>query len=232
MRTVRKIVLVTAALVCAALVLVPFVSAAGPGQGNNPGSDQGPGTFMQGPSQGGSTSQGQNIDQGSDSQDQSSAADSHQMPHDHAFGNMTGPQPEVNMTQGNITWDGLGLNANNITFGPPPAGMNATADNNWTVPGGMTAGWPGWGNGTAPADNMTAPNGTAPPPMGDNVTSPQNLPAGDNAAGTGLQNGNGSGAGSQQLGSSASQAQNQDQKDSDLIAAFLKWLRGGGSSSS
>lgn len=226
MRTVRKTVLVTAALVCAALVLVPFVSAAGPGQGSNPGSDQGPGTFMQGPSQGSFANQGQNTGQGSGSQDQGSAADSHQMP-DHAFGNMTGPQPD-----GNSTWDGLGLNANNITFGPPPAGMNATADNNWTVPGGMTTGWPGWGNGTAPADNMTAPNGTAPPPRGDNLTGSQNLPAGSNPAGTGLRDGNGPGAGSQQQGSGASQAQNQDQKDTDLIAAFLKWLRGGGSSSS
>ena len=48
MKTVRKIVLASAVLICAALVMVPLVSAAGPGQGFSPGGqqNQGQGTMM------------------------------------------------------------------------------------------------------------------------------------------------------------------------------------------
>jgi hypothetical protein len=138
----------------------------------------------------------------------------------------------MNMNAGNGTWSGPGNMAmNNMTFGPPPSDSNATADNNWTAPDAMPMDWHhGGGNITGPEDNQTMSA-----PLGGNMTPPQ--AHSDNGNVNGPQNQNGQNAGTvtpsvQQQGISASQTQSQDQKDSDLIAAFLKWLLGGQGSSS
>ena len=60
-----KFGLVTVVLLCAAMVMVPMVAAAGPGQGIiSQGNARGQGGFSQGPAQGGSKNQGQGNGQG------------------------------------------------------------------------------------------------------------------------------------------------------------------------
>jgi hypothetical protein len=98
--------------------------------------------------------------------------------------------------------------------------------------GNMTVTSPGYGNMTA-LDNMTFSH----PPMDGNWTAPDNrtiswhgdgnatppqIPP-DNGTSTGSTNQNGQNVTD---GTQPGQPQNQDQHDSDLIAAFLKWLRG------
>ncbi|MGA2698998.1 MAG: hypothetical protein ABSE74_05075 [Methanoregula sp.] len=140
-------------------------------------------------------------------------------PPDRNFGNMTDnmtmPGPgNANMTAyGNMTWHGKDrMTAGNMTFCHPPLDGNTTPTGNWTAPDNMTMCQPGGENSTTiPGGNITVPK-----PADGNVTPPQD------------QNGNNAGAGAQsgQQQGSVNQAQSQDLKDSDLIATFLKWLKG------
>lgn len=232
MRTLRKIVLAGAVLICAALVMVPLVSAAGPGQGFSPGGqpNQGQGNQMtpgnggmgqnsgsgNGAAPGGGPGNGQNSqNSGTGAQQFAGNETAPHGHHDHDFGNsggnMTPPAPggDINLTAvGNTLFDQL------------PPDSNMTADNNWTMPFNATGPQPGGQNQPLPAGNLTAPN-----PAGGNTTPPlQQAPSGTGNTNNG---GNQVGSGSGQTGSTS-----QDQKDSDLIAAFLRWLRGGGSSTS
>jgi len=230
MRTIRKIVLAGAALICAALVMVPLVSAAGPGQGFSPGGQMnqgqdnqispGSGGMGQNTGSGNGAAPGGGPGNGQNSQDTGTGSPSfagnetapHEH-HDHDFGNFSG-----NMTPPEPSGD-LNLTAvGNTLFGQLPPDSNMTADNNWTIPFNATGPQPGGQNQPLPAGNLTAPN-----PAGGNTTPPlqQASPGGSNANNGGNQAGSGSG----QAGSTS-----QDQKDSDLISAFLQWLKGGGSS--
>ena len=201
MKTPRKIGLVPVILLCAAFALVPMVAAAGPGQGN------------QGPAQGGTMNQGQGGGQGGmmmpNNQENAKPGP------DHSQGNTTAPGGPPggdfgNMT-GNMTMPGPGFGNmtafDNMTFSHPPMGSNMTAPGNWTAPGNRTMSWPGDGNMTPsriPPDNGNA-SGSANQNVQNGVAGTQ--PGQPQAAGM-------------------NQAQSQDQKDSDLIAAFLKWLNG------
>jgi hypothetical protein len=91
----------------------------------------------------------------------------------------------------------------NMTFSHPPMDSNMTAPGNWTAPGNMTMPGPGYGN----------------------MTPSQLPPDNGNATGSANQNGQNTAAGTQP-GQPQGTGMSQDQKDSDLIAAFLTWLKG------
>jgi hypothetical protein len=221
----RKIGLVAAVLLFAALVCVPGVLAAGsgqemPGNNNHQGNDQGQqGNVAQGPGPGGSqgSQSGQNSGQGNNGPGQgSSGTDNGNTGNSGAdrmagnmtqrqgqppgnFGNMTGNQTAPGpMVLGNMTSFGPGeqFGPGNTTF------CNATGDN-------TTGCQPFDGNATLASGNETQQrpfdNQTAPQPADGNITLPQGQPDNTNInTGTGGQN----------------------QKDADLISEFLKWLRG------
>jgi hypothetical protein len=156
---------------------------------------------------------GQNSNTGSD-QNQGNATAPNGPP-SRDFRNMTGNMTMPGPGNGNMNGHGLGnMTEGNTTFTiPPPWDSNMTAGN-WT-----------------PSDNTTMRqhgegNLTMQKPQDGNVTPPQ---ANGNTNGAQGQNGNNAGTGSQsgQQQGSVTQAQStQDQKDSDLISAFLKWLKG------
>ena len=181
MKTIRKLGLVTAVLVCAALVMVPLASAAGPGQGFSPQGQSGQGQRnMMMPDNGGNgrdtgSGNGQNAGNG--------------MPHGGAQGNSgqnpgagttpfsgngTAPQrpPDQNFgnTNGSTTPPGPGGDLNltalgNTLFGQLPPDVNATESNNWTMPFNATGPQPGWQNQHLQEGNLTAPG-----PDGGNTT--------------------------------------------------------------
>ncbi len=221
-------------LLCAAMLMVSGAAAAGPGGGPGQGNSLGQGGFTQRMAQGGPANQdagsgqgnlmpanGQNANQGTNDNGQSG----HQGPPGGTFGNMTG-QMAMNMTPiGNMTWYGPdNSTADAMAFDHPPFDGNTTDENNWTAQGAATMGWPGGGNVTGPGGNLTAPE-----PVNGNMTHSWHHLDNSTANESQNQNGNNDRAGLQQE-SSANQAQ--DQKDSDLIAAFLKWFRSQTGSSS
>ena len=253
MKTTQKIGLIPVILLCAAFVMVPMVAAAGPGQGsqqdtNQGNSPDGQGGFSQGPAQGGSMNQGQGGNQGGmmmpdNGQNTNTGSDQNpgnmtapNGPPDRNFGNMTaamtGPGDANTTAYENMTWHGQDrMTAGNMTFCHPPRDGNITATSgNWTASDNTTMCQPGGENLSIPGGNMTAPK-----PADGNVTPPQAPSDNSSTNGPQNQNGNNAGAGTQpgqQQGISASQTQSQDLKDSDLIAAFLKWLEGQSGSSS
>jgi len=185
-----------------------MVAAAGPGQGN-----QGQGGFARGPAQGGSMNQGQGGGQGGmmmpDNNQNANPGTDHNQGNTTApggppggdFGNMTGNMAMTGPGYGNLTA------LDNMSFSHPPMDSNMTAPGNWTTPDNMTMPGPGYGNMTPsqiPPDNGNA-TGSA-NQKGQNITA-------------GTQPG-------QPQATGMNQTQGQDQKDSDLIAAFLKWLNG------
>ncbi|HVP96525.1 hypothetical protein [Methanoregula sp.] len=191
------------------------------GNGQNTGSGNGQGSGN-GAAPGGAPENGQNPGNGPDSF--AGNATAHQGPQDRNFGNASwnatppGPGGDLNLTA-------LG----NTLFGQLPPDVNTTESNNWTMPFNTTGPQPGGQNVPLPAGNQTGPN-----PAGGNVTprSPPALSGNGNANSGGNQMGtNTAPAGGPQTTQQAGSA-SQDQKDSDLIAAFLSWLRSGGSSSS
>jgi hypothetical protein len=143
-------------------------------------------------------------------------------------GNGTAPQGRPDQNFGNASWNAtppgpggdLNLTAlGNTLFGQLPPDANATAGNNWTIPFNATGPRPDGQNVPQPAGNLTGQN-----PADGNVTPP--VQPAHSGSGNANNGGNQVGSGAAQT-SSASQSQ----KDSDLIAAFLKWLQGGGNTS-
>jgi len=250
MISLKKIGLVAAVLLFAALVCVPGVSAAGPGQGSqdtsHQGNDQGhQGNFAQGFAPGGSqgSQNGQNGGQGSNGMGQGSSGSDNGNNANRGTGQMAGnmtqrqgqpPGDFGNMT-GNATAPGPMVLGNMTSFGPGerfgPENMtfcNAT-DSNGTpcqpFDGNATQ---AWGNETRQhqyGDNSTWQFQHQVRAENGNTTA--NAPAmngngPDNGGGQGISQGQGQ----QAQGSGASTSQSQDQKDADLISAFLKWLKG------
>ncbi len=234
----KKMGIIAAVLVCAALVCVPGVAAAGPGQGqdNHQGNDQHQqGNFAQGPAPGGSQN-GQNGGQGNNGPGQGSSGTDNGNANrgdDRMAGNMTERQGQPpgnfgNMT-GNETAPGPMVLGNMTSFGPGerfgPGNMtfcNATGDN-------TTACQPFDGNATQAWGNETRQH-----QYGDNSTwqfqhqvQAENGNATGNATGSAPpMNGNSADKGSGQ-GQGSGQNSAQNQKDADLISAFLAWLNGG-----
>ncbi|ABS54733.1 hypothetical protein Mboo_0211 [Methanoregula boonei 6A8] len=252
MTTVRKIVLASAVLICAALVMVPLVSAAGPGQGFSPGGQQNQGQGNQiAPGNGGN---GNNPGSGNDQNSGNGAMASggpgngqnRQTPGagiQPFAGNMTAPQGQPDQNFGNASWNAtppgpggaLNLTAvGNALFGQLPPDANATGSNNWTNNWTMqlnaTGLKPDGQNVPLPAGNLTGHN-----PADGNVTPPSQPALSGNGNTNNAGNQNNAGTATQGYSSgpqagSTSQSASQDQKDSNLIEAFLTWLRGGGSS--
>jgi len=204
MRTLRKIAIIGMFLVWAALVLSPMVSAAGPGQGmqNQMISPSGSG----GQVQGGATPPGAGQDTGPGNSGAPSGPPG-------GFGNVTGPDPSMNLlTAGNTTGGGPGNGpADNMTFGQPPFDTNSTAGN-WTTFGQMPP--PG-------VNNMTAAGGTMTPPSGanGNVTHGHHVPLNQSVNLT-------AGTPPDLPGNSPAQNTSQNLNDTDVIEAFLRWLTG------
>jgi hypothetical protein len=197
MKTTRKIGFIPVILLCAAFVMVPMVAAAGPGQENNQGNNQGQGGFSQGGMM--MPDNGQNSNAGTDQN--TGNANAPKGPPRGDFRNMTGNIPMPEPGDGNMTAFG------NITFNHPPMDSNMTVPGNWTAP-----------------DNRMIPG-----PSDGNMTPSQLPPDNGNTNGSANQNGQIGAAGTQSdqpQGDSVNQAQSQDLKDSDLIASFLKWLKG------
>jgi len=95
----------------------------------------------------------------------------------------------------------------NMTFRHSPTGSNMTDPGNWTAPGNRTMTGPGYGNMTP--SHIPPDNGNA---NGSGNQNRQNIAAGTQPG--------------QPQGTTMNQAQGQDQKDSDLITAFLTWIKG------
>lgn len=217
----KKIGLIAAVLFCAALVCVPVVSAAGPGQGMPGNNNQGNNQDQQGPAQG-NQNNGQGSQTGNDNWQNGNTG------FDRQQGNMT-RNMTMNMTRNisdNATMPGPMVLGNmtgfygqdNMTFCQPPDDTNAT-DSNWSAFNNTTFCQPRGGNMTFAKDNLTASNQT----VDGNLTPPMQH---DNGNSYGAQNQNGNNAGNNNSGQQQGSSTSGDQKDADLISAFLKWLKG------
>lgn len=198
-----------------------------PGQGSGQGDSQGPGS-------------GQNQNQGTDQQWGNGSVV--KGPPDGSFGNLTG-----NMTRPDGRGDGNFTAFGNMT---PPNGSgygNMTEFRNMTRfgPGNQTGlnvtfCPPGYSGNETDAANWSGVNLTGCIPMEGNWSSMDGNRShsqffgGDNTAnglnGANSQNPQAGGQSGQPQSQSANADGSQDQKDSDLIAAFLKWLNSGGNS--
>ena len=211
MRSIKKLGVPVAVLLCAILLVIPLASADGPGQGADHGS--GPGTLKElttqnpGQSQGGMMPMNPNQNQGSSGSQQASPGGSND--------NSNSQPPAMNSPQPmNETGNGPGnMPAGNMTFSPPPFDANSTVDLTGPAPMSLPGGINGTWNNTA-----------IQPPIIGNMTGNMTPPQQQGSPGMNTQSHDNSG--SQSQGNGVAPTQNQDQKDSSLISAFLTWLHG------
>lgn len=216
MTTKQKIGLIPVVLLCAAFFMIPMVAAAGNSPGTDAGNNQNPGGFIGSPSQSGSMNPGQAT--GQNGQMMPANGQSKNTGSDQTMGNTTAPngQPGGNFSNrgnrtmtapdGNRTLQMNGTYAGNLMFGHDNRDFNMTLQQNRTSLDNSTPSWHGHGNMTLQASLENS-----------------------NSSGISARNGMDAAlenrAGQQQAGNT-SQSQLANQTDSDLISAFLNWLKG------